>query len=50
MAPFSTRPFHSAEAGEPVRATKMRGDPAGCARRPMEERMSGQAPASSERR
>src|SRR5271157_3477290 len=49
MAPFSTRPFHSTDAGAPVRATKMRARPAGCRWRPTEERISGHAPASSER-
>ncbi len=47
-SPCSTRPFHSADAGAPVRATKMRETPAGCRCRPIDERIAGHAPASSE--
>jgi ABC-type nitrate/sulfonate/bicarbonate transport system substrate-binding protein len=46
--PFSIRAGHSAEAGAPERATKMRETPAGLRCRPMEERISGHAPASSD--
>src|ERR1019366_10706549 len=49
MAPRSTRAGHSTLAAAPVRATKIRDTPAGWRWRPMDERMSGQAPASSER-
>jgi hypothetical protein len=47
MAPCSTRWFHSFEAGVPVRATKTCARFAGCRTRPIEERISGQAPASA---
>src|SRR5579871_3893727 len=48
IAPFSTLAFHSTEAGAPARTTKILARPAACCCRPIEERICGQAPGSSE--
>src|SRR4051812_31640865 len=47
IAPCSTRCGHSADAGEPVRATKMCAAAADVRCNPIEERMAGHPPGSS---